>query len=601
LPEPLEIFSALRDYYVRYYETPFSVRDASVEQERRELLLQDGVISREPWLEPLVPYATTGRDLAESCRLASVSPELPEFATLEQGLIPAGRPLYVHQEQALIASCQERKHVVITAGTGSGKTESFLLPLFASLLSESEHWRQNSDSSAEPWWESEDEPFMEQRAGEQGRLPGVRTLLLYPMNALVDDQLQRLRRALDSPAARDWLDQKRRGHRFYFGRYTSRTPVAGPRDKRRVRRLRRELATMGQRAKSVADDPSRRYFMAQLDGAEMRSRWDMQAHAPDILITNYSMLDVMLLRRLEDSIFDQTREWLEADEQNVLTIVVDELHMYRGTAGTEIAFLLRNLLFRLGIADKPERVRFLAASASVGGAQEDFHRFLEGFFAQPASRFSILKGEVSLPPADRQAMANASSAMALAGRALADGDDGGAETALQQACRDAGTQTPLRGDELCAELAVAVTADACLLDACWDDDQRTVRARSASDLASELFGPATTHEPELALRALLHSMERSHAIRAGARTIRAHYFFRNVQGVWACSDPDCPDALRLPEQQEREPRPVGRLFLNPQIQCSCGARVLELLYCQNCGDLFLGGWRTEDPDKPNAW
>jgi hypothetical protein len=248
--------------------------------------------------------------------------------------------------------------------------------------------------------------------------------------------------------------------------------------------------------------------------------------------------------------------------------------MYRGTAGTEIAFLLRNLLLRLGIADKPGRVRFLAASASVGGAKEDFRHFLEGFFAQPASRFSILKGEVSLPPADRHAMANASSAMALAGKAIAEGEEGSAETALQQACKDAGTQTRAKGDELYAELAAALTADACLLDACWDDKQKTVRACSSSNLAAELFPLAVPQERELALRALLHTMERSHAGRTGARTIRAHYFFRNVQGVWACSDPQCPDALRLPEQEEREKRPVGRLFLNPQIHCSCGARVL---------------------------
>ena len=66
-----------------------------------------------------------------------------------------------------------------------------------------------------------------QRGSESGRAAAIRALVLYPMNALVEDQLVRLRRALDSPEARRWLDSNRGGHRFYFGRYTGATPVAG--------------------------------------------------------------------------------------------------------------------------------------------------------------------------------------------------------------------------------------------------------------------------------------------------------------------------------------------------------------------------------------
>ena len=83
-----------------------------------------------------------------------------------------------------------------------------------------------------------------------------------------------------------------------------------------------------------------------MDGGEMWSRWDMQDHPPDILITNYSMLDVMLLRETESQIFERTAAWLKEDGRHRFTIIVDELHMYRGTAGTEIAFLLRNAFIR---------------------------------------------------------------------------------------------------------------------------------------------------------------------------------------------------------------------------------------------------------------
>ena len=145
------------------------------------------------------------------------------------GLLPHEFP-YHHQERALTASLSGRD-VVVTSGTGSGKTESFLLPVLARLVKESATWRK-PDPDPRPWWQSGGGRFSAQRPGCEGRAPGVRALLLYPMNALVEDQLVRLRRALDGPRARDWLLQHRPGHRFYFGRYTGRTPVPGPRPDR---------------------------------------------------------------------------------------------------------------------------------------------------------------------------------------------------------------------------------------------------------------------------------------------------------------------------------------------------------------------------------
>jgi len=92
-----------------------------------------------------------------------------------------------------------------------------------------------------------------------------------------------------------------------------------------------------------------------MDGGEMWSRWDMQDHPPDILITNYSMLNIMLMRGVEAAIFDQTRQWLQQDPANIFHLVVDELHLYRGTAGTEVALLIRKLLRRLGLDRRPDR------------------------------------------------------------------------------------------------------------------------------------------------------------------------------------------------------------------------------------------------------
>src|SRR5215210_4950195 len=98
MSDALSIFRSLRDYYVRYYETPFAVRDPAVEQERHELLLQDRAIAREPWIEPIPRYADVDHDLAESVSRAGAPPALADLVAL--GLVGPGRRLRTHQEAA---------------------------------------------------------------------------------------------------------------------------------------------------------------------------------------------------------------------------------------------------------------------------------------------------------------------------------------------------------------------------------------------------------------------------------------------------------------------------------------------------------------------
>ena len=587
--DPLGVFESLLDHYLRYYETPFSLRDERLSAERHELLLSEGEIYREPWIEVLPRWETTGRTLAESCDRAAAPADLAELAS--GGLLDPGLELYLHQERALVAA-QEGKHVVLTAATGAGKTEAFLLPVLASLLEESSRWGASGSPGAgrDDWWENGDAQFVPQRAGEQGRSAAVRTLVLYPMNALVEDQLLRLRQALDSDRARQWLDRNRGGHRFYFGRYTGRTPLAGRRDARRLRELRANLRAAAQRAGQIAGDPERRYFLPQLDGAEMRSRWDMQEHPPDLLITNYSMLNIMLMRDIEDGIFAKTRAWLEEDESHRFTIVADELHSYRGTPGTEIAFLLRNLLLRLGLQDAPERVRFLGASASAGGDESQFRTFLAEFFGAPPDRFAVVGGVAKPADGNAGSLRGAAAGLAGLGAAAASGGQEEIAAALAAACESAGVQGE-SASQAALGLATALGTDGCILEACTGPDGRTT-ARSATEIATSLFGEGEAGRQ--ALRGLLWLMEHTHDERPGARTVRAHYFFRGVQGVWACSNPECRE---VEPEFAGEGRTVGKLYLQPQIRCGCGSRVLDLLYCQTCGEAFLGGYRSADPGE----
>ena len=558
--DPTGTFRRLREAFFLYYETAFGLADPQLQGERRDLLDRDGGIYRLPLLELRPEYATYDGPLAASVAASRAAPELAEFASA--GLIPPGRTLYRHQHCALTAGVQPARNVVITAGTGSGKTESFLLPVFSSLLEESRDWEGQPAPPRTPWWHG-DQQFVPQRDGETGRAQAVRALIIYPMNALVDDQLTRLRKALDSDAARSWLDANRRGHRFYFGRYTGVTPVTGaPTNNLAVadlRRYLRETERRGSVARQLSQEPGRadvQYFVPRLDGAEMRSRWDMSAAPPDILITNYSMLNVMLLRERDGHFFDSTRHWLEDDPRNQFTLVIDELHLYRGTAGTEVSYLLRALKHRLGLTHRPEQLRVLAASASLDPARDA--SYLHDFFGLPADTFEFIPGETITPDHHDTSSADAA---AIAAANPVDAAKLAREHGVCGAIRAALTSGSRRGAE-------PVT-------------------RPVADLARRVFPEADTATAEQALERMLSGL--AEAPEQADPRIRAHLFFRNVPGVWACCNPRCAEIPGGPYPG----RTVGRLFVEPTTRCTCGARVLEMLYCQTCGDVFLGGFTPE--------
>ena len=556
-------FERLRKDLLRYYDTPFKVRLDEVMDERRSLLDRDGGLWREPWIEVLRDYALTGLGLDQALKAAGAPPDLTQFASL--GLIEHP-DVFKHQQQAL-QSAEAGRNVVVSAGTGSGKTEAFLLPIISALLRESGDgaWGGGSPPGSD-WWKADKGAWTAQRTAETGRLPAVRALLVYPMNALVEDQLVRLRRSLDSDPVRAWLDEFRNGHRFYFGRYTGRSPVSGDsHNKNRVGELRELMREASRRADRIGDDPERRFYLPRVDGAEMRSRWDMQSHPPDILISNHSMLNVMLMRDKERSIFEQTRVWLREDTSNVFHVVVDELHMHRGTAGTEVAYLVRRLLHELGLKPDSDQVRFIATSASLESGQRGL-QFLADFFGARSDSFDVHEGEIEIPqqgtganPGDfREDFERLAHGVSSAGATEAHG--------LLVAANAAGAM-----DAACAGNAVRLSV-----------------------LDAALFPGAPREGDEVASKpmvGLFHAMDiaGTHSGEGRVPRARAHLFFRNVSGIWACTDPKCPEV----EPQFRNPeRTVGRLWDQPRHRCGdrCGKKVLRLLYCQPCGEMFLGGF-----------
>ena len=128
--------------------------------------------------------------------------------------------------------------------------------------------------------------------------------------------------------------------------------------------LRNWYGNPGQHWEDANGEPLR--AIERVEDAELLTRHEIQAACPDLLVTNYSMLEYMLLRPIERKIFTDTRDFYEANPEEKFILILDEAHLYRGANGTEVAYLIRRLLDRLGL--EPSRVIFIATSASFSNA-----------------------------------------------------------------------------------------------------------------------------------------------------------------------------------------------------------------------------------------
>lgn len=654
--DPSGTMNDIRSALLRYIETAFGIQDQAVSEERRALLLKTGKLSRMPWIEPLPLYNSSGitvRSLGEADFPGWTSDQICCFQKLAvSGLVPADRPLYRHQHKMLKAATTG-KNCVITAGTGAGKTEAFLLPLFAQIAREMPSWPIYSKPAAhrDDWWNDKAWKNLNRKRGKSWRVPqrdasaavrpsGMRALILYPMNALVEDQLTRLRKALDSPEADQFYSSLAQDpaptNRIYFGRYNGETPVPGHEEKQKMNREREwtgEWEPDNDRIDKLADwlkgaeisaeyvkeDEEARYFFPRVDGSEMRSRWDMQEAPPDILISNFSMLSIMLMRDADERIFTKTKEWLAAEDvsdiegradakrERIFHLIVDELHLYRGTAGTEVAYLLRLLLHRLGLHPNHSQLRILASSASLEGEKGHQHydkskRFLIDFFGVDEAtfdeRFLIIPGEEE-PLADETDEKMPSAPFTNLGAALRSGVS--LDEAYKQGSEELGETGEGDPRQIFLKAAAKLPWEKTLRRAGTNDGKAIAKpllpeTGSPQSFAVCLFGEIDRTAMDDALRGLLFtyaSLKEAHLAIGQVPSFRLHVFFRNLDGLW-CS-------TRLPPLQAGEPRKsAGTLYLESHIHTPLQGsdtddprRVLEMLYCDECGTVFWGGSRMD--------
>lgn len=615
-----QVADELHQQLQRYLEAQYHARDTGVIEERRALLEETGTISQEPYLETTPSYkmAPPYSDLALPPIIKNTLSELSEW----NPSIGVFKQPYMHQAQALGAFFNSNKDLIVATGTGSGKTEIFLYAILGQLLRE-----------------AAERPTSFQRHG-------FRALILYPMNALVSDQVSRLRRLFGDERLAN-IFAERYGRFPRFGMYTSRTPYPGQRtsvkDAKNMRPmlryylnlesdqsdseaassnelLVRELKTRGKwPAKDLegffGQDGGRweNRLRTQSGDRELLMRHEMQTQCPDIIVTNYSMLEYMLLRPIERSIFKQTSEWLQSDARNSLVFVLDEAHMYRGVGGAEVAFLIRRLQSRLGIPR--DRMRCILTSASLGSGEEveksvqEFAAGLTGRSSNKNTSFHLVKGQYEVLENARQGTTKEAEQFASFDLASffnrAEAHES-AEIAVRDLAIKLSWESPppqlfneTDSDVSARELPLRKYLYDCLKE--FGPLQRLIdstkgQAIPLAELAELVFpniaDAGTATETLLALGAYAFNGERV------LMPTRVHLFFRGLPPLYACLNPCCDQRRYRPGEKLL----LGRLYTEPRTHCTCEmrARVYELYGHRDCGASFLRVF-TRSEDRAFYW
>lgn len=660
--DPLGAFERIRELYISYLDTAFRVRRPDLASERRRLLRSSGTLATVPFLEPVPRYEAARHALEELVDLPETENPIGHLSKAARvafvelalsGLFPGSfaegdiarqsvfRP-YEHQIAMLKKGSRPGTPGIVTSGTGSGKTEAFMLPILATIVEEAVKWNAPAPGFlSNTWWKDNPSSFRSHREGEANNRPkAMRALILYPMNALVEDQLSRLRKTLTSPEAIAVMDGRLKGNRIFFGRYTGATPVAGHLVHPRRAGTRKEQDAVARRTTRVAgamssyhqdqllarahdknhptDEPTR-YLFPSVDESELVARWDMQRTPPDVLVTNVSMLGTMLSREVEAPIFEQTKEWLEKNDDSYFFLVLDELHLVRGSSGTEVSGLIRALIARLGL-DRPEhrhKLRILASSASLpleGDERERSLRYLHDFFGPYGTSrtaadagvvgaegwaTAIVAGKQEIPKPQKPFPIDAAPFRELINLLSADGtligklkswsDD--LEAAVLR-CGQALVTAPAKTSKEAVKEAIEATA-AVLTAACKTTDAERLRATGADILAIRIFGTSTPEALEAlrgltVLRGLGDNVGQllGNKIDDKTTSFREHIFIRSIEGLFATpvETGTKVDFASVTIERGTSYGSVG----------DTRERVFELVYCESCGEEFVGGQRGEN-------
>ena len=655
--DPIGALDKIKENYRRYFDTMFKFREKTdqdvdsdlyenLNQRKEELWdSQNGTprdLYNDPYVELLPEYETSGETLAELLDREPYRTDLAHINPHFVGFITAGlmsyKP-YKHQIDMLrkaFGHNQASNNVVITSGTGSGKTESFLLPLFASLLNEAQAW---GTSNYDPqWFSPQGDEYNDacQRQGESpNRTAAIRAMIMYPMNALVEDQVARLREALDSDAARDVLERYYNGNRIFFGRYTGATMGS----KNLVNASHSKMVDVKEQLSKLADkalqlqayianpnnDQKAEFISPRLGvganggySSEMITRWDMQECPPDILITNVAMLNIMLMREAEKGMLQKTRDWFtaadkatdaekrQAKSERIFHLIVDELHLYRGTAGTEVSYLLRMFLDRIGVPPTitdpatgrqipNPQLRILASSASLGDTDDETVDYLEQFFGvyyedrnagisfqvQNGDPFGVTNCGLTVPYSAFKVFAQKVTEANGKEKVKYICDEQSKDAIKAEFINRINEPDVASISDFVRKYAGQIYYDLQLLTTKTEDGKSRFVPISVNSMLPLFDNNMDVLRGFFIFRGDQEVCALSENYKLPR--MRFHQFFKYVEGIWG----------ELLPRDNGEQKAIGKLMLQAEeYDPATSHKVLELLRCESCGELYIGGNRS---------
>lgn len=434
------------------------------------------------------------------------------------------RPLWKHQTDALQLILGGMNTVVAT-GTSSGKTLCYQIPILDDLL--------------------------------KNAVAGLRAIIIYPLNALVNDQLT------------EWELMLSEHPQIRFARFTGQTPDTQSEYVQTLRdTFHEEMADAGLTLHELQKKVDQR--VAERLGADIPNRLNhreqIRFNPPQVLITNFSMLEYLLERPVDAPIFENAR---------LKFLVLDEAHAYRGIQATEIAFLVRRLKDRLGIED----LTCIATSATLGQqgdaeSETKVRKFASHLFGGEFLPPNPIYGTPTDPILIQPALSPKPSQYIKAAEAIRQG-------------RETEVSRLLNGGEASGELGNLLTRDQNLYR--LRKEVLSAKPTLLKDAAKSLW-PGQPQAEE-GIEALLEIVAAAKADQSHEDLLptRLHYFVRAQDGLHICLHMTCPG--------RRDGMPA--LFVSrktdqsiPEGECpDCNragrkSLLVEVVTCRKCGYLF---------------
>lgn len=340
---PLQATELIKEKYVNFFQTSFAPNNDELKQKFVELK-ERGLLWREPYIS-ISQRFQKGRPFDKFIEIMHLDPIIKSAFNIDS--------LYVHQEKA-ISNIVESRNTIVASGTGSGKTEIFFIPLLDYCLKNPEK--------------------------------GIKAVIIYPMNALANDQVDRLRNAL-------FEIYKQSGRKITFGIYTGQTPENTHDEGFKEMANIAATCPSCRKEELVADSDGKTSYYKCRRESDLRidfqplTREEIRNNPPDILITNYVQLEYLLLRKKDERLFDAKK---------IHFLILDEIHSYAGARGIDVALLVRR--FRRRILNGSSIVHIgtsatLSKSEKVDDRKLEIASFAETLFGARFAKEDVFEGE----------------------------------------------------------------------------------------------------------------------------------------------------------------------------------------------------------------